>query len=424
MGSVSGSDYGEVLLARAYLSRVAEPASIPLWGYVREVGPVSAVRHIRAGTAPDDVLRATRARAATADPEADLAAAERRGIRLVHPEAPEWPHFGLACLEQAGLRRLAAYRNGDTAPAEHGEPIPPLALWIRGTADLTTLGIRSVGIVGARAATAYGEQVAADLAFALAGRGFAVVSGGAFGIDAAAHRGALGTGGETHLISAGGLDLPYPPAHATLFERCAESGLLISESPPGAAPHRRRFLTRNRLIAALATGTVVVEASMRSGAVNTAGHCLRLDRPLMVVPGPVTSAMSTGCHDLLRRHEGLARLVACADDVVGVIGSVSETLQPTAAPPGTPLGAERTTLRDALDALDEPARAVFDGFPARLPVGVDDLVARCGLAPVDVIRSLPALEAAGLVEQHGGGFRIRRKPKDSSKTGNTRGAGR
>lgn len=416
------ADHDDVALARAYLSRVAEPASIPLWGYVREIGPVAAVRHIRAGTAPDDVRRATRARAGTADPEADLAAAERRGIRLVHPEAPEWPHFGLACLEQAGLRRLAAYRGGDTAPAEHGEPIPPLALWIRGTADLATLGVRSVGIVGARAATAYGEQVAADLAFGLAGRGFAVVSGGAFGIDAAAHRGALGAGGETYLISAGGLDMPYPPAHATLFERCAESGLLISESPPGAAPQRRRFLTRNRLIAALATGTVVVEASMRSGAVNTAGHCVRLDRPLMVVPGPVTSAMSTGCHDLFRRHEGLARLITCVDDVVSVIGNVSETLQPLALSPGTPLDGQRPTLRDSLDAVDESARAVFDGFPARMPVGVDDLVARSGLPPVEVIRALPALEAAGLVEAHAGGFRIRRKA-NSTQAGSSR-AGR
>lgn len=407
----AGAD-DEVALARAFLSRVAEPACIPLWGYVRDVGPVAAVRGIRAGRAPDNVLRATRARVGDVDPEGDLAAAERRGIRLLFPESPEWPHFGLACLEQAGARRLAEYRAGiHKSAAEHGEPIPPLALWIRGAADLATLGVRSVGIVGARAATAYGEYVAANLGYGLAGREFAVVSGGAFGIDAAAHRGALGGGGTTYLVSAGGLDQPYPPANAALFERCAESGLLISESPPGSAPQRRRFLTRNRLIAALSTGTVVVEASLRSGAVNTAGHCVRLDRPLMVVPGPVTSAMSAGCHDLLRRFEGLARLVTSVEDVVDVVGTLSETGQVAELPRVAIADSQRDRLRAALDALDESARAVFDAFPARQAVAVDDLIARSGLPPVDVIRSLPALEAAGLVERQGAGYRIRRPDK-------------
>ena len=222
--------------------------------------------------------------------------------------------------------------------------------------------MRSVGVVGARAATAYGERVAADLAFGLAGRGFAIVSGGAFGIDASAHRGALGGGGPTYLISAGGLDAPYPPANAALFERCADSGLLISESPPGAAPQRRRFLTRNRLIAALSTGTVVVEASTRSGAVNTAGHCIRLDRPLMVVPGPVTSAMSAGCHELLQRYEGYARMVTSVQDVVGIVGGLLETADQTPAATGRGNG-----LQQRLDELDESARALFDST-RRAPV--------------------------------------------------------
>jgi DNA processing protein len=399
----------ELALARALLSRLAEPACIPLWGYVRDEGPVEAVRKIRAGTAPADVMRATAARLPAADPEADLAAAQHHGIRLVYPEAPEWPHFGLACLEQAGLRRLAEYRKGRTAAAEHGEPIPPLALWIRGTADLATLGVRSAGIVGARAATAYGERVAADLAFGLAARDFAVVSGGAFGIDAAAHRGALGAGGVTYLVSAGGLDTPYPPANTRLFERCAESGLLIAESPPGAAPRRRRFLTRNRLIAALSSGTVVVEASARSGAINTARHCLRLDRPLMVVPGPVTSALSAGCHDLLRQHEGLARIVTCTDDVVAHIGTLSEA--PTG---GTHPAAGGYGVRDRLDAVAEPARILFDSFPSRASVGLDYLVAASGLPVATVLQSLSALELAELVERSGDGYRILRRAKGRS----------
>jgi DNA processing protein len=151
--------------------------------------------------------------------------------------------------------------------------------------------------------------LSADLAYGLSGHGFDIVSGGAYGIDAAAHRAALAAGGSTVIVSAGGLDRPYPSGNAQLFERAADNGLLISESPPGSAPHRQRFLTRNRLIAALSTGVVVVEAARRSGALNTAGHCRLLGRPLMVVPGPVTSAMSAGCHDLLRDEHGYAVLV-------------------------------------------------------------------------------------------------------------------
>jgi DNA processing protein len=399
LGFRTGVD--EVMLARAYLSRVAEPACISLWGYVRDVGPVTAARAIRAGSAPSDVVRATVARAAVADPEADLTVAERHGIRLVYPEAPDWPHFAMACLEQTGLRRLAEYRNGQTSAAEHGEPIPPLALWIRGNGDLVTLGVRSVGIVGARAATAYGERVAADMAFGLAGRGFAVVSGGAFGIDASAHRGALGAGGTSYLVSAGGLDAPYPSANARLFEQCMESGLLISESPPGAAPKRRRFLTRNRLIAALSTGTVVVEASKRSGAVNTAGHCVRLDRPLMVVPGPVTSAMSVGCHELLHRYEGYARMVTSVEEVVGVVGSLMEAADQTST-----AGERGSRLQQQLDEVDESARVVFDSFPARDSVGPDDLVALSGLPISEVLAALSVLELACLIRRAADGYRI------------------
>src|SRR5262249_23012449 len=160
----------------------------------------------------------------------------------------------------------------------------------------------------------------------------------------------------------------YPPANAPLFERCANSGLLISESPPGAAPKRRRFLTRNRLIAAFSTGTVVVEASTRSGAANTAAHCVRLDPPLMVVPRPITSAMSAGCHQLLQRYEGYARMVTSVQEVVGIVGGLIEAADETSA-----VGARGNGLQRQLDALDESARALFDSFPARDNAGLDDL---------------------------------------------------
>lgn len=399
----------EVLVARAFLNRVAEPASIPVWDMVRRHGPVQAAEAIRAGRVDDRVSEATAARAAHADPLADLEAAQRHGIRLVVPESDEWPHFAFAALEATALRRLATYRSGQRHHAEGGELVPPLALWVRGTTDLAAVGVRSVSIVGARAATPYGERVARDLAAGLAERGFVVVSGGAYGIDAAAHRGALGASQETVVVSAGGLDRAYPPGNTALFERAAESGLLVSESPPGSAPQRRRFLTRNRVIAALGTGTVVVEAARRSGAMNTAHHCVGLGRPLMAVPGPVTSAMSVGCHALIAAESGAARLVSGVDDVLLMIGSAGDL--PVNPPPPSP-----PDLTSRLDQLDQPARQVFDGFPARAWVHPDRLAVRTGLSPLAVIRALPMLEMSGLIEASDSGYRIARATRPPPST--------
>ncbi|MDT4945326.1 MAG: processing protein [Pseudonocardiales bacterium] len=388
-----------VLLARAFLSRVAEPASIPVWGFVRDVGAVAAVAAIRDGSAPERVVRATQPRRDRIDPHADLEAAERHGLRLVVPESDEWPHFAFAALEHAGAARYRRFDRGETSISESGEPMPPLALWVAGVGDLATLGVRSVGIVGARAATAYGEHVTADLGYGLARRGLVVVSGGAYGIDAAAHRSALAAEGQTVVVSAGGLDRPYPPGNASLFDRSRETGLLVSESPPGAAPQRHRFLTRNRLIAALSTGTVVVEAAVRSGAANTAGHCFALGRPVMAVPGPVTSPMSAGCHVLLRRDPGPALLVTSVADVLAVVGAIGEAGE--TSPPGAV-----PDVRAELDALDPVARRVFDGMPARRPARPDEIAQRSGVSPIEVIRSLPVLDLAGLIEASDAGYRI------------------
>jgi DNA processing protein len=392
----------EVLVARAFINRVGAPASIPVWKAVRSDGPVEAAKALREGRIKGLDVDATLARAAQADPYADLEAAQRHGIRLVVPESDEWPHFAFAALEAAGLRRLQTYDRGDLTHNLRGELIPPIALWIRGTIDLATVGLRSVAVVGARAATEYGEWVARDLSGRLAERGFVVVSGGAHGIDAAAHRGALSVSRDTVLVSAGGLDRAYPPSNAALFERVAESGLLVSESPPGSDPRRERFLTRNRLIAALGTGTLVVEAAARSGAMNTAGHCVGLGRPLMAVPGQITSEASAGCHRLIAAEHNPARLVTRADDVVLAIG-VSGDLPPIRADDRRPTG---TDLSSRLDALDPPARQVFDGFPARGWVGPDRLAVATGLSPLTVIRALPILELSGLIEASAEGYRI------------------
>jgi DNA processing protein len=399
----------DVRWARAYLSRVSEPANIPVWAFVGEVGPVEAVAAIRTGTAPREVLDATAARRATGDPDGDLEAAERVGVRIVVPESADWPHFAMAALEHAAAERLIAYRAGAKTQKESGEPIPPLALWARGPLDLASLGVRSVGIVGSRASTAYGEQVSSEFAFTLASAGVVVVSGGAYGVDAAAHRAALAAGGDTVLVSAGGLDRPYPPGNAALFARVGETGLLLSESPPGCAPQRRRFLTRNRLIAGLSTGTVIVEAAKRSGARNTAAHCLTLQRPLMAVPGPIVSPMSVGCHGLIRGDGGLgpALLVTSAADVLAVVGGAGEGLSD---------GGDGDAVHDVraeLDELDPVARRVYEGLGARRFARPDEIGARGGVSPLEVIRALPLLELAGLAESSDAGYRIARRTRSA-----------
>jgi DNA processing protein len=406
MGSMNTASAGavsdEVLLARVFLCRVAEPACVPLWDFVRREGPVAAAAAIRSGDVPNEVAAATTARRGSADPDADLDAGLRHGMRLVVPESHEWPHFAFAALDAAVLRLLPSY--GAQRRRDGGDPVPPLALWVKGPGDLPAAAVRGAAIVGSRAATAYGEHVTAELSHGLAARGFDIVSGGAYGIDAAAHRAALSAEGQTILVSAGGLDRPYPPGNAALHERVAETGLLVTESPPGAAPHRHRFLTRNRLIAALATGTVVVEAATRSGALNTARHCQLLGRTLMAVPGPVTSPMSAGCHALLR-DEGAARavLVASLEHVLEAIGAVGEGIDGSASDDSA---AARDQLRQCIDLLDARGRRVFDGLSVRRPAREDELARRVGLPVVDVIRALPALQLAGLVESTDEGFRL------------------
>ena len=213
------------------------------------------------------------------------------GIRLICPGEPGWPPQ----LDDLGAAR-------------------PYALWVRGAADLRASCEKSLAVAGARAATAYGKHAATCIAADLAGRGWAIVSGGAYGIDAAAHHGALTAGGVTIAVLACGPDVPYPRAHAGLLADIAVRGAVVSEYPPGRQPSRRRFLARNRIIAALARGTVIIEAAERSGTLATARHASDLARPLMAVPGPVTSAMSAGCNALIRDQR--AACVTSAADII------------------------------------------------------------------------------------------------------------
>ncbi|MEY4322493.1 MAG: DNA-protecting protein DprA [Actinomycetota bacterium] len=189
--------------------------------------------------------------------------------------------------------------------------VAPLGLWVRGNRQ--ALLMPAVSMVGSRTCTVYGEEVAVEMAARIAQTHIAVVSGGAFGIDAAAHRGALTVGGSTVCVLAGGVDVPYPRAHAVLFDRICNQGLLVSESPPRTSAMKYRFLVRNRLIAAWGKATVVVEARVRSGAISTASHAGTLGRDVMAVPGLINNAAAAGCHALIR--DG-AILVTGAADVV------------------------------------------------------------------------------------------------------------
>jgi len=228
-------------------------------------------------------------------PAAGLDDAQRRGIQLICPGEPGWP---------AGLDDLGAAR--------------PYALWARGSGSPAACGRRAVAVVGSRAATAFGTHVAAQFAAGLAGEGWTVVSGAAYGIDGAAHTGALAAGGPTVAVLACGVDHTCPSGHRALVEAIAALGAVVSEYPPGQLPDRRRFLARNRITAALTAGIVVVEAGVRGGTLNTARHARDLRRAVMAVPGPVTSGQSAGCHQLIRDHQAM-----CVTDAADVIAYLS-----------------------------------------------------------------------------------------------------
>jgi DNA processing protein len=391
--------------ARAWLSRAVEPGTIDFWRYVDDVGPVEAVRRVRAGLAPERIRALVGARAGQDASLADLRRAERCEARLVVPEDDDWPAFPLHSLVLA-----TAEQSED--PARQAKRthalVPPLALWVRGPARLDELADRSVAVVGSRASTAYGEHVGGEFGYQLAERGWTVVSGGAFGIDAAAHRGALAAEGATVAVLACGVDRPYPAGNGALLNRIADSGLLVSEWPPGAAPHQHRFLVRNRLIAALTRGTVVVEAAARSGASATAHRARKLGKQVMVVPGPITSALSVGCHELLRDTEVGATLVTSAAQVIEAVGGIGIDL---ADPPERPTGPR--------DGLSDLATRVLDACPVRRGVSPERLAAVAGCDVLDVLRVLPGLELADLVQWTGTGWRLAPPPKPPTPAGGT-----
>ena len=366
--------------AWAYLSRVAEPPCPRLTALVAARGPVEAADMIRSGQEDPDLTGSVAARREVDCAARDLEILDRRGGRLITPDDDEWPYLSfVAFVNRAVTDRPSGY--------------PPMVLWALGPARLDDIAERAAAIVGTRACTSYGEHVAAEIAAGLVERDAAVVSGGAYGIDGAAHRAALASDGVTMAVLAGGVDVPYPSGHSALLHRVATSGLLLSEYPPGERPTRYRFLTRNRLVAVLSGATVVVEAGLRSGAANTAAWAHAMGRKVCAVPGPVTSAASAGCHVLLRNG---ATLVDRAEQVVELIGRIGE-LADEPDHPETPL-----------DDLTPEQLQVYEALPARGFRSLQQISVGAALPPERVLGPLALLEISGLVEKQDGRWRIRR----------------
>ena len=254
----------------------------------------------------------------------------------------------------------------------------PHLLWCRGQRAALTDLPRSLAVVGARASTGYGEHVTMELAAGLVDRNVAIVSGAAYGIDGMAHRAALASEGTTLAFLAGGVDRFYPSGHDALLSRIVQSGLILAETPCGAAPTKWRFLQRNRLIAAATPATLVVEAGWRSGSLNTANHAATLGRPLGAVPGPVTSASSAGCHRLLREFDAVC--VTTAAEAVELLPNIDEL----------PLGVGAGATAD--DELSKIALRVLDALSARKQHTVDELAQLSGLSSRDVTSGLGELE--------------------------------
>lgn len=364
-------------LARAALCRLAEPGDPRLSSLVSELGAVRVHAHLTAERDLNGVLTDVASRLGDVNAERDLENADRLGVRFVIPSDDEWP---------------AQIDDLQTSPHLQGRGGAPLGLWVRGPLLLSEVS-RAVAVVGSRSATTYGMSAAADIAAGVARAEYSVISGAAFGIDQAAHRGALGGGGATVAVLACGVDRAYPAAHKPLIDHIAQVGAVVSEAAPGCSPTKLRFLARNRLIAALSAGTVVVEAAIRSGALNTANWAQGLTRPVMGVPGPITSAPSEGVHQLIRA--GGATLVTKGAEVLEVVGAAGEHLIEPAR------GADR-----AQDRLSLRQRQVLDAVPHSRGAAADSIARTAGMGLVEVRAALARLATLGLAEFAESGWRL------------------
>ncbi len=294
--------------ARIILAIASEPGDAVTGRMIRTVGATESVTRavadeVPAGPDGDTWQRRLAPRIDASQAQRVIAETERHGMRVLIPGDADWP---------ASVSAL-----GDRAP---------VALWAKGDTSLLAGPVWDrLTVTGARASTGYGEHITTELVQSAVSDARTVLSGGAYGIDGAAHRAALTFGGSTVAVLAGGLDRPYPAGHTELLGRVADEGLLLSEMPPEAAPTRWRFLQRGRLLAALSGTVVIAEAGYRSGTLHTAARAMELGRPVGAVPGPLTSAASAGCHRLLR--DGLGSIVTGYDDIRELLHGVRDGAQ-------------------------------------------------------------------------------------------------
>jgi len=418
-GGAGGGAEGEVqcealdVFARAAWTGIAEPGDRIAGVLVRVLGAAWALQVL-----VDQVDAKEIRRALTRYDCDDLTLAElSQGLERFTPRMNAGT--ALLALRQAvrwGARLLVPAHDGDGAPpampesaAERPQPLwpaglddlgdhAPIALWVRGTDDAVSALSRSIALVGARAATGYGEHVTMEASAGLVDRGLAIVSGAAYGIDGMAHRAALASKGTTVAFLAGGVDRFYPSGHDALLTRIVENGAVISELPCGAPPTKWRFLQRNRLIAAVSQATVVLEAGWRSGSLNTAGHASALGRPLGAVPGPVTSAASAGCHRLIREFDAVC--VTNPDEMLELMPVRDASLVDERAVSHSQLSDNLTAGEDNPSAVSRGSQEirVLDALSDRSPRTIDDVARRAGLSVTETQSLLGVLGLEGTAD--------------------------
>lgn len=383
-------------LARAALSRLMEPQDAAGLALVHVTGALDALGiatgQLSYGPALEQEITGVLAEHGAAASWAGMTAALKRWTPRIQDLAPE---RDLATMQRLGGRLIIP--GDELWPAQLGDLgiHEPICLWWRGIEQEIPPAAKSIALVGSRDSTSYGAAVTGDFAYSLAQRGFTVVSGGAYGIDAHAHRAALAGGSgamPTIAVMAGGVDRFYPSGNEDLLRAVANQGAVLAEVPPGSAPTRYRFLQRNRIIAALASVTVVVEARWRSGALNTAHHAESLGRAVGTVPGSVHSANSAGCHRLLRDGGAI-----CVTDA----GEIAEL----AAPSGESLSEPRDGGNAVHDGLTLEDLIVLDALPLRSTSSVEKLCSVAGLGPEAVRAGLGRLGLLGLAESQSGGWK-------------------
>ncbi|MEU8224994.1 DNA-processing protein DprA [Kribbella sp. NPDC048915] len=378
-GLVVGGNGDEERLARVGLSRVVEPGDLAALKAFDGLHPTEIWDRLHRNLPG---LERWSPRLAAADPRRDLERAEAAGARFVIPGDEEWPEQ-IDVLDEAGqLSRRAGV---------------PFGIWVRGRMSLRQALTSSIAVVGARACSSYGEHVAAELSCGLVDQGVTIVSGGAYGIDAAAHRAALAAGGVTIAVLACGVDVSYPKRNSALLSRIAADGVVVSELPPGCSPTKLRFLARNRLIAAITQGTVVIEAAVRSGALNTAGWAEQCGRPVLAVPGPITSRMSAGSHLLIRERNAI--LATNVADIIEAISPFGTNLTPTPRAPQT-----------LTDTLHPDLQRTLDAVPVHNPAPTQHIATTAGLDVPTTQSCLETLTALALVTATPTGWRLHPPP--------------